>query len=1167
MVVATIGGSIVINNIDISEAQIGDGTYEGSNQPPEDFFTSITDTDYTGGGETTSGNYYSLRYVEEGTPDKYVIQRGSSSILDFQFIFEPDQQEIVGKADLYGKFLDFYDVYLYAQIDPVSVSSNEKVFLQYYTPVGRLPTGGPEYAWKDISEINSSGIDINGYFIERCLKFRIYSEDGYHNPSDIAIDSNREIQIDRLRVVITHLGPDSELLGDDPSDLGTFQTSTASFEQIYRIGTGGGSGSDWWANDNDGLVLSNAGEDEGYDESAIAYQEYRTSLYFDNMLEGGKVTEAKNPNVAVKFESQARGWYIDQGTWHESYTITDRYHNFYLYQNNRNDKTTFSKDDYRYAYFPGDSFSGISSNNDLEDFYNNNHLYDYIDWDNHRFTVGVRTKAQYFKNDDHTLARARLYFDEARMTATVLGYGFTNFNYPEISNLETTPNNDPVAAGSFSIRFDAYAHYPNAGIITTEPVGTGDAQVLIMNNDDPTWEDDGIYKDGWINAWYHGGKTFFQTEELITGNGDHEFTDGRYTAWVRVRDTKDHITLEKLNFRVVKGAPSISFPFLYDGKLIAKLRDVDIDAYIIASDPEYYENDVELKIYDESNNIVMDWTNMSRQGVTDYFKLTIDPIDDLTGNGLYTLAVKAIDDVKGPGIGYVSVYFINERPDIELYTAKDGDVVELLYNYEIVANITDQEDDPFDNATIMLYNETGNPVFTQWQNMTDSGDGEIWTYSFDPIDYDNLKWYTISVRAKDEAGYGYKNATVLFQRLAPRVEFEDDLINVIDWDIPVSTSFNVTYGGPSIANFTYVVSSKFDGIDPYYNFTFDATPTQTTYPITFRPIDIPNGFLFLILFCENLTGTQFRFPAVSVKSNYFVDEGIELDSDVEYDKTIPVETNRYTNAKIKIHYYDLVAGGSFDMAYNYRLDEREDLRETYKFKSYPNYRIYRGGTPYEPIVGETDLAFQFDEKPNIPFGDHYIDYLYFNLRAPTLATLDETTSWEEGARPDGIAYASIELKFSSSFDFDEVLCTYEPLLPLRDAKTYNYSLYILEGDQYIETDIEIVYSGDYFDSVWSFTLYNVTDDDIYFMIYGIKVAGEEFNFEPLIYSGIIGFVAVLGWVIAGQTGLKRRVPFKRMSKKIFYVIGGIIGVGIFAAVAGLWYVFGGELIHYAILYA
>jgi len=151
-------------------------------------------------------------------------------------------------------------------------------------------------------------------------------------------------------------------------------------------------------------------------------------------------------------------------------------------------------------------------------------------------------------------------------------------------------------------------------------------------------------------------------------------------------------------------------------------------------------------------------------------------------------------------------------------------------------------------------------------------------------------------------------------------------------------------------------------------------------------------------------------------------------------------------------------------------------------------------------------------------------------------------------------------------DYDSVLCNFQPDIGIRDSKLYNYSLYILQGSDYIKSDIEVSFSGDFFEEVWSWEYSDVkAGQDVYFKIYGVYAPGEELDLAPLLYAGIIAFIFMLvGWVVIGKAAFKDKWIFKRMDNKIFYIVGGVITAGVFVLSYVLMSVFG-SIIPYAIM--
>jgi len=672
--------------------------------------------------------------------------------------------------------------------------------------------------------------------------------------------------------------------------------------------------------------------------------------------------------------------------------------------------------------------------------------------------------------------------------------------------------------------------------------------VLIVNNDNDTWGTGGIYKGDWITAAYVSGD-MFKPETFNTTY----FENGRYTAWIKVTDDLGHSTMKKFDFEVLVGAPVIRFPDFNNYDIVSNFSEnLSIRASVQARDG-YKTNGVQMRMLNETEDVVLDWLEMSNiPASTDFWiNNSINLVD--YGEGTYNIEVRA-EDSEAIGTSTLILDFLNNRPVIEILKPTEGEVIDVLYNYDINASIHDIEGDPFDNVSIMVYNSTGASQFLEWQNMSDQGGG-LWNYSIDPIDYTNEAWYTISIRAKDPAGFGNTNVSIYFQRLAPQVEFDSYEYNIFDWDALEVISFNVTQGLPSISNFTYEISSSLFGGVIYVNESFDAQFGVSNYNLTIEPRDLPNGEVILKLKCYNLTNHEFQFSAVHLSVNYFVDEQSYYEyGTFDYDSNKQVETNSYTEGELSIQYYPY-------LAYNYRFNEPSSL-EDLKFAAFPDYRIFRSGESkyYRPLSGETGLAFEFDNKP---YGSQ--DFLTFNAKSPTLESTSVAGEAEYGTLANGLNYLTIEVILTSELDFDNVLCKFQPDIGIRDSDSYSYSLYILQGINYIKSDIEVSFTGDFFEEMWSWEYSDViAGQDVYFKIYGIYAPGEEFDLAPLLYAGIIAFVFMLiGWVVIGKSVFKDKWIFKRMDNKIFYIVGGVITAGVFALSYVLMAVFG-SIVPYAV---
>ena len=414
----------------------------------------------------------------------------------------------------------------------------------------------------------------------------------------------------------------------------------------------------------------------------------------------------------------------------------------------------------------------------------------------------------------------------------------------------------------------------------------------------------------------------------------------------------------------------------------------------------------------------------------------------------------------------------------------------------------------------------------------------------DPIIH-SMGVYTIEVNTSDILGYNINQTKIIFQRYPPKIML--GLINTIrEFEIYHNIELNFTQGASTAANFSWVISRGYSDIypiEPLLTGTINTIPSQTEYSIPVEPKDLPNGDFIFSITVQNYTGHTFYYPSKvrDIEVDYFVENAplnqyYSMNTDVSYNSD-NVISNSFIRGGIKIDYLTY-------LGYNYKFEMRSSLQDLI-FGYDPDFQIQRAGSnnPYRTLPEVGGIAFEFREKPI-----NSEDYLSFNIKTPTFGPIEEDEKPETGTLDDGREFVEIEVKLTSHFDFTNIRCSYEPMIPIREAGTYAYTLYIQENGEWVKTDIDLDFEGDLFEETWSFTITSIkAGDEIHFKIYGVRVDVEEFNYAPLIYGAIFAGLFCAVWMLLGRKRILKMKIFKTRPW-LFWVVGVAIAVGIVAGV-------------------
>ncbi len=768
------------------------------------------------------------------------------------------------------------------------------------------------------------------------------------------------------------------------------------------------------------------------------------------------------------------------------------------------------------------------------------HPYD-SGWKSHSWSSNIGTGRTY-SNDFGASARSHVVIYRQRVKVKIYinpgpehfyfrGFGFDNFHYPSVSNLRLSvdPGEYPLSnVGDFSPELNAQSNY--AGSID-------EVNCLLLNNIDKDWNDDN--KNDWREMPYSStqGKYALSVENLYDTNS---LPDGPYTFWIKIKDDKEYTTLEKYDFTLQKGNPWTIPLTPGDDEVIDSLYNLEIK--VLAFSGYGIQGSVEYRMYNETEDIVKDWTVMNPIEDTEEWNDEINPID--FGNGKYKFEFK-VSDSQGTGYSYSYVNFDNKPPDVTFNLPSKLGIIYDVLPIKFNVSVSDVEENPFDNVSLMIYNSTQDPFYSLWQNLTNQESTDNWLYDINPLDFEEEEDYTLKIRVKDHYGFSYNEQSFLFLRPDPILKFDQTSYNIFQMT-PKNIFFNITQGVHEISNFTYSITEGLHGYSYLSGFQ-EAESSITRYQIEINPFHLPYSDESLILTVQALNHSRALFTTFTTLSvDYFI-ENIE-DNYYTFDQSSclyqsdDVETNNFVRSSYRIDY---IPGQ--ELGHNYKFDVPGYI-ENEIYSKEPDFEIIRTEEPfpYKPISEYSSIdivAFRFKLKPK---GRN--DTISFNIQTPTLDTAEDFEDPETGTLDDGREYLSIELILESAFDFTNIKCIFEPFIPVKDAVDYSYSLYFFQAGKWVKSDIEIEYIGDYFEGRWEFLMESIEGGEVIGLkIYGIKTAGADINLAPLMYGGIVAAAVGIVWFALLRKPMLRREVFKKKSW-VYYAIGAGLCVGLFTAV-------------------
>ena len=625
-----------------------------------------------------------------------------------------------------------------------------------------------------------------------------------------------------------------------------------------------------------------------------------------------------------------------------------------------------------------------------------------------------------------------------------------------------------------------------------------------------------------------------------------DFGLGYYTIEVRVTDAFG-TSSNSISVLFPNKRPGITFNTPKDGDLIDDLFNYLVNVTII--DPEANPiSDVSLMIYNDlDQEQFIDRLDLIKNPSTNDWGVLIDPYDLTFGD--YRFEVIAADPL-GYGVNSIDISYFNNRPEIFFNNPRvESEIIDDAFSYNVIVNVTDSEDDFIEEAHFKMFsNDEDNPEI-DWTNMTQISGTTEWNFTFDPLDYPT-GFYTFQINTSDPVGYSDAQITILFQRYDPVLEYDPiNKYTILQYDNIQNIGINFTKGASSVSNFTWAISTEISNLQPSGSMlltnTIQSNLDQSYYSIPLDPKDLPNGDFHFSIIAVNHTGDKFYYATKNLKVDYFVQNSLQdpetlndyyaINTNINYGKS-DVRANSFIRGNIIINY-------QVYPAFNYRFTMPKTLHNKL-YRLNPDYQIQRQGdnNPYLGVLS-SDVDFQFNKKPS-----DMTDTLSFNIDTPTLGPVEEDGKPDIGTLDDGRDYLEVEIRLRSDLDFDNIQCEYEPMIPIREAGTYAYTLYIQENGEWVKTDIDLDFKGELFEETWSFTVPSIKEgEEIRFKIYGVRTDIEEFNYAPLIYGAIFAGLFCAVWMLLGRKRILKMKVFKTRPW-LFWVIGVAIAVGIVAGV-------------------
>ncbi|MFX1453844.1 MAG: hypothetical protein ACFFDB_00580 [Promethearchaeota archaeon] len=536
-----------------------------------------------------------------------------------------------------------------------------------------------ELEWKTLYTISNNKTSVNRSYLENVIKFRIYGK---------GLASNKSISIDQINMILCHkkdLAVPLEIISAENKGHNEEGSDSTSFSRDDN----------WYEDYPDSyMIYQYADQSTGY-ATVEVFEEFNLTrghiswitadsltLHYNYWLYKGNPTGGYSYSYLYNYGAIDWGWYLI------SYSIPKGW-----------------------TYYTHSFANHVN-------LYTQEFIQNYINRTEEGYNY-IRTKS-WLRNVDamNVDPRCIMQTEMLEMNMDAYGWGFDD-NYPSVK-VSTTPKSPISVYQDFRI---------NAEITSNNDNAITGAKCYIQNE---TWN------SGWLDMSFDSGNTWYVNQYI----DDYDFGD--YTIWVNATDSMGYNTLNVTDFRIFNARPQITI-HTPNPEIIEKIINLyNYEIRIEINDPEddpYFNYNVDLKIYsDNESDPELNWTNMVREGTTNNFTYTIDPINFT--NGIYTLEFRARDDF---GYGYNSTLALiqNNPPNITIISPIEIELITPIIQL-LQVNITNEE--PINTARWTITPSLGSYI---WEDLVFNGANDLYEAQINLTSYEYGDYFLV-INATDD---------------------------------------------------------------------------------------------------------------------------------------------------------------------------------------------------------------------------------------------------------------------------------------------------------------------------------------------------------------------------------------------------------------------------------
>ena len=570
---------------------------------PEEFYTLITDYNVIK-GTILAGDLNSLNKVDNNDLTIQTNLDSGLNKINVEFNYGCD-------LNFQSFPMDYYDGYLYVDIDSSNLNPNDIIYFQGYTH------NGIEYEWKNIFSFKGGPIHIQSLNFSRVFKFRIVAN----------LRDAESIFVDRIAIINAHQGS-FEIILDKIISF----TNDASWLAYIE------SSSDWYKTfgDNQRWVTTSSFYDTAWIEAGVDMTMYLEDGYLI------KVKQISNGADGLQFHYHVT---IGIGYWYEDGGYLGHSTDTYLYSKSKGMELVNSQGGGQFSVYGGSSYSSAFYDQDINlrlGNYISQNLQDYI-------YSNVLTQKNWFKYRSNTRSGriadqsywwVKNFQDYASINLSVVGFGFSGRDYPNINNIRTIPNSffpsAPINVIGKSGVFELLAD-----------VSSGHKNSVVPSNGVKFFIQGDSWNSGWNDMSYKFGTTW--NAQINPRNLGMPF--GNYSVFVKATDSMGLSTLSSYNFSYYNEVPKINFVAPKENECINQPNNYKFQVLITDfENNEINSSTVRFQIIDEKSLMLLDnWKLLNyfgcyylkgiRQNIYNGF---FDPI--AIGSGAFKLVVKAGDN-------------------------------------------------------------------------------------------------------------------------------------------------------------------------------------------------------------------------------------------------------------------------------------------------------------------------------------------------------------------------------------------------------------------------------------------------------------------------------------------------------------------------------------------